>query len=418
MQQNSKKDIILSMQNIYTLIKKYKYLAIIIFIFIIIESIWIITIPTLSTPDSPYKLDNIQNYAKGIKAPIIQEPSPLYYTITGNIDKLFIHTRISSQVKFLEFISALFSIITVIFAYKISELLFNDKKITIINTLTLILFPMFSYVGMMIDLDALLISLYTAFIYYSLKILKEGLNKKNFIIITIILFLGLLTKQNMFLNILFYIGIIFYELYRKRLLKFYVKYIIGGTFITLLFLIFFNTGFKSIVIPRLESLLNQNNSYSILDYTTYNFHRFYNGLIFKSFWGIYGYIFYPLQNSIYFLLEILSIVSIIGIVIKIYNYIKERNINKYIIYIILQFIITFIFLYLLDFTSVKGYGGYFVQGRYFFPIISLLIIGFISGLKMFIPKRYYDQFYFILIALMLFFNAYSIFMINYKFFAI
>ena len=405
------------MQNLSSLTKKYKYLAIIIFIFFTIESIWIITTPIFSTPDSPVRFKNIQNYAKGKNTPVISEPSPLYYSIAGNLDKVFLNTRVSSQVKFLEFLSAIFSVITIIFAYKISEILFSDTKIAIVNTLTLAIFPMFSYLGMSIDLDALLIALYTAFIYYSLKILKEGLNKKNFTIITIILFLGLLTKQNMYLNILFYAGIIIYELYRKKLLKLYTKYIVGGAILALAFLVIFNTGFKSVVLPQVQALFNNNNSYSILDYTFYNFHRFYNGLIFKSFWGVYGYLIINLQLRIYYLLEIVSIVSVLGISIKIFNYIKEKKLNKYIIYILLQFFITFLFLYTLDFIRVKDYSGYFTVGRYFFPILSLLIIGFISGLKMFISKKYYDQFYFILISLMILFNAYSIFMINYKFFA-
>ena len=405
------------MQYLANLTKKYKYLVIIILIFLAIESIWIITTPIFSTPDSQVRFKNIQNYAKSINTPVISEPSPLYYSITGNIDKIFINTRVSSQFKFLEFISALFSVITIIFAYKISKILFKDEKIAIINTLTLALFPMFSYLGMSIDLDALLIALYTAFIYYSLKILKEGLNKKNFIVITIILILGLLTKQNMYLNILFYLGIIIYELHRKRLLKSYIKYIVGGAILALAFLAIFNTGFKSVVLPQIQALFNNNNSYSIIDYTIYNFHRFYNGLIFKSFWGIYGYVIINLQLKMYYLLEIVSIASVLGIIIKIYNYAKEKRSNRYIIYILLQFVVTFLFLYTLDFLRVKDYAGYFTEGRYFFPILSLLIIGFISGLKMFISKKYYDNFYFILISLMVIFNAYSIFMINYKFFA-
>ena len=83
------------MQNLSSLAKKYKYLAIIIFIFFTIESIWIITTPIFSTPDSQVRFKNIQNYAKGKNTPVISEPSPLYYSIAGNLDRFCIFCIIS-----------------------------------------------------------------------------------------------------------------------------------------------------------------------------------------------------------------------------------------------------------------------------------------------------------------------------------
>ena len=403
------------MNQFFKIVAKYKYLIIILFSFFIIELSWIIISPVnplYSTPDSQVRFRNIQNYAKGTHAPVVGEASPLFYFIDGNIDKLVLNTRIYSQFRLLEIIAVLFSFITLIFTYKIFKLLFdNEESIAITGTILVALFPMFTYMGMAIDMDALIFAMYTAFIYYSLKLLKNKFNLRDFILLTLFLILGLLSKQNMYVNIPIYIGLSIYLLYKNGLLKKYLKYLILGFILILGALFIFHSGLNSTVLPRIEGFIKSNNNYNLLDYTYYNLSSYTtnNGIIFLSFFGIYGYVVQELQPVIIFsLIQLIIYIIFVGLVINIFNKIKNKQLNRIHIYIIIQIILTFLFLYLLDYSSVKNYAGFFTEGRYFFPIISLIILGFIIGLRTFISKKYYNQLYLFMVILMMFFSIISL----------
>ncbi|MCL4392897.1 glycosyltransferase family 39 protein [Patescibacteria group bacterium] len=410
------------MNKFLQIISKYKYLIIVLLSFFLIELSWIIISPIhppYSTPDSQVRFMNIQNYAKGIHTPVIGEPAPLFYFIDGNIDKFVIHTRIYSQFRLLELISVLFSFITLIFTYKIFKLLFNnEEKVSITGTMLTALFPMFTYMGMAIDMDPLVFAMYTAFIYYSLKLLKEKFNFKDFILLTLFLILGLLSKQNMYVNIPVYIGLILYLLYKNNLLKKYLKYLIIATILILVAILGLHSGLNNTVIPRLKQLIPSNN-YSILDYYAYFTGGKYfssHGVVFTSFFATFGYMYQFIHpTALYSALKIFVDIILFGLAITVFNKIKTKTIKNYEIYIIIQVILTFLFIYLLDFGVVSHYGTNFVNGRYFFPVISIITLGSIVGLRTFISKKYYDQLYMFLIICMIFFNLFSLtFLTNFR----
>ncbi len=410
------------MNQFFKIVAKYKYLIIILFSFFIIELSWIIISPVnppYSTPDSQVRFGNIQNYAKGIHAHVIGESAPLFYFIDGNIDKLVLNTRIYSQFRLLEIMAVLFSFITLIFTYKIFKLLFdNEEKIAITGTILVALFPMFTYMGMAIDMDALIFAMYTAFIYYSLKLLKNKFNLRDFILLTLFLILGLLSKQNMYLNIPIYIGLSIYLLYKNGLLKKYLKYLILGFILILVAILGLHSGLNNTVLPRLKQLIPSNN-YSILDYYAYFTDGKYfssHGIVFTSFFATFGYMYQLIHpTALYSAIKIFVDMILFGLAITIFNKIKTRKIKDYEIYIIIQVILTFLFVYLLDFGVVSHYGTNFVQGRYFFPVISIITLGSIVGIRTFIPTKYYDQLYMFLIICMIFFNLFSLtFLTNFR----
>ena len=410
------------MNQFLKIVGKYKYLIIVLLSFFIIEFSWIIISPInppYSTPDSQVRFKNIQNYAKGVNAPVIGEAAPLFYFIDGNIDKLVVNTRIYSQFRLLEMIAVLFSFITLIFTYKIFKLLFdNEEKIALTGTLLTALFPMFTYMGMAIDMDALVFAMYTAFIYYSLKLLKNKFNLKDFILLTLFLILGLLSKQNMYVNIPIYIGLSIYLLYKNGLLKKYLKYLILGFILILVSILGLHSGLNNTVIPRLKQLIPSNN-YSILDYYAYFTDGKYfssHGVVFTSFFATFGYMYQFIHpTALYSAIKIFVDVILFGLVITIFNKIKTKKIKDYEIYIIIQIILTFLFVYLLDFGVVSHYGTNFVNGRYFFPVISIITLGAIVGIRTFIPTKYYDQLYMFLIICMIFFNLFSLtFLTNFR----
>ena len=405
------------------IIKKYKYLIIILISFFIVELSWIIISPIhfpYSTPDSVVRFGNIQNYAKGIHTPVVGEPAPLYYTIMGNIDKPFLNTRIYSQFRLLEIIEVLFTFITLIFTYKIFKLLFNnEEKIAITGTVLTALFPMFTYMGMAIDMDALLFAMYTAFVYYSLKLLKKGFNLRDLILLTVFLILGLLTKQNMYLNIPIYIVLVFYLLYKNGLLKKYLKYFILALILIVLAIFTLHSGLNNTVIARLKELIPVNN-YSLFDYYAYStygkYFSAYHGVVFPTFFDYFGYVaLYINPTTIYYVLKIFVYIILAGLIITIFNKIKTKTMKDYHIYIIAQVILTFLFLYLLDYGVVSHYGSNIVEGRYYFPVISIITLGSLVGIRTFISQKYHDQLYLFLIICMIFFNMFTLtFLTNFR----
>ena len=403
------------MKTLLQIVGKYKYLIIILITFFIIELSWIIVNPInppYSTPDSQVRFQNIQNYAKGVNVPVAGEPAPLYYTIMGNIDKPFLNTRVYSQFRLLEIIEVLFTFITLIFTYKIFKLLFNnDEKISITGTILTALFPMFTYMGMAIDMDALIFAMYTAFIYYSLKLLKKGFNLRDFILLTVFFVFGLLTKQNMYLNIPIYVVLTIYLLYKKGLLKKYLKYFVVAFILIVLAIFTLHSGLNNTVIARLKQLIPINN-YSIFDYYTYFTYGKYfsaHGVVFTSFFATFGYMYQFIHpTAIYYILKIFVYIILAGLIITIFNKIKTRTIKDYHIYIIAQAILTFFFIYLLDYGVVSHYGSNIVNGRYFFTVISIVTLGSLIGFRTFIPQKYHDQLYLSLIICMMFFNIFTL----------
>jgi 4-amino-4-deoxy-L-arabinose transferase-like glycosyltransferase len=294
----------------------------------------------------------------------------------------------------------------------------NEEKIALTGTLLTALFPMFTYMGMAIDMDALVFAMYTAFIYYSLKLLKNKFNLKDFILLTLFLILGLLSKQNMYVNIPIYIGLSIYLLYKNGLLKKYLKYLILGFILILVSILGLHSGLNNTVIPRLKQLIPSNN-YSILDYYAYFTDGKYfssHGVVFTSFFATFGYMYQFIHpTALYSAIKIFVDVILFGLVITIFNKIKTKKIKDYEIYIIIQIILTFLFVYLLDFGVVSHYGTNFVNGRYFFPVISIITLGAIVGIRTFIPTKYYDQLYMFLIICMIFFNLFSLtFLTNFR----
>ena len=173
------------------------------------------------------------------------------------------------------------------------------------------------------------------------------------------------------------------------------------------------------VIKENRTAIISSNNYSILDYYAYFTDGKYfssHGVVFTSFFATFGYMYQFIHpTALYSAIKIFVDVILFGLVITIFNKIKTKKIKDYEIYIIIQIILTFLFVYLLDFGVVSHYGTNFVNGRYFFPVISIITLGAIVGIRTFIPTKYYDQLYMFLIICMIFFNLFSLtFLTNFR----
>jgi len=132
------------------------------------------------------------------------------------------------------------------------------------------------------------------------------------------------------------------------------------------------------------------------------------------YWGIYKWLSLSLPPLSYQIINRLIPLSVLGLVFKIFEIIKSRQIKKNIPFMFLFLIIT-IYIFALttfDYFFRKNNGFSFgIQGRYFFPTIvaqmALLLIGF-EKLFSLVLGRYSKYGLFLIVTSMVVFNIFSL----------
>ncbi len=348
---------------------------------------------------------------------IVENYPPLYYYISAVVYKITKQKSIFFSIEAIRFISIFFFLITLIFSYKIALLIFpEDIWIQYCTVIFIGFLPMLSQLSVSINPDNLLITLFTLFTYYSLKLLRSsGFSQKTNIVLVIILLLGFMTKQSAYILCIPYLFLIGYKLKNKKLSLRYKQILILGFFFLIL-IFFFLKGF-TLIFDYISGTFNSWKYFSPLDYIyKYSTNYFFNGYVFQSFWGAFGWGFFKFPQQYYDILYLFLSTSIIGIIIYYYNltYItkKNRKLLYTINYLIILSLTYSLFLVYLDFISIKNTGTFFIQGHYFFEIITANTILFLFGIGEFFKRfKLKNTIYFIIIIGIVLLNTTGLFQI-------
>lgn len=333
-------------------------------------------------------LINRNGYKKESSVSNILEYPPLYYLY---LLPLFITSlHFSSYITFiaLRLGSLLLGTISLIFSYKIVKLIFPKIKYFphfVIFLLTLD--PMFTFMHSVVNNDSMVIAFFLMSIYFMIKFIISPKEVNLVRILLIGFFVGLASFVKPQLVIL--MPIYFTSLFIPPLKKFGIKtyLVIFTNTITLPILWYaykyLQQGNSSLTYAFISK---SNHSFNFLQYPIFFIKTKQPIGIFMSFWGFFGWLNVAMPKYIYGLFGFVFIVGIIGWFLKrSKNYFSEKQKHIFIFFLIIMILYTsFIFLYDILYF-VKG-GGFGIQGRYFLPLLPLLLIFVLQGF-MFYGKK-------------------------------
>jgi len=369
--------------DIYEYILDKKEISLILLIFIILTIFMSIIIPPFEAPDEPGHLEYINFLANNFRLPnqykyfIGSEghQPPLYYFLLSIILRLIdsnnqINLNINENNRdllnfhIIRIIQIIFSIITILFSYKILLLISdNNYYLANIGTFFIITLPQFVFISAVINNDNLANMLSTISIFHLFRMFKNYRNIKDYIYFSIFLGFSLITKLTslfLFIPFLFIFLIkIFEEKNRITIFKYFsisivIIFIISGWYFLYNKFIYGDFFSLKVQFDTLPFLVSKKTIFS-----NYFLNGIFTKTLFYSFVGVFGWMNIWLPKyiiNIYFYIFLFSIACYI--IIKKYR----NNIFVSISFIIIISILVEIIFYNLKFSQP--------QGRFLFPAIS------------------------------------------------
>lgn len=391
--------------------------------FLVAGIVFVFLIPPFEANDEPNHLEYINYIVKNSSLPnqlnekekvnIEGHQFPLYYFVTASVVKLvwgnspvnftlvynkkhfsaggpeslvpvFNHVNNNpfpdndSKIKFyfLRLLSVAFSLINLFLLYKIAQLFFKDYRVVNLCLFFAASIPQFLYASSIITNDSLANLLSTAAIYTFLIFLKDS-SLKRIIIFSLIFSLCLLCKKTLFFLIpsvvissayAFHIGKITKTIFIKLSTSLFIFTVIVAGWFYYKNLIVYN----DILLSDIEKITVPMHYDPKSIFSLYFLYPFIPGL-FGSFFGVFGWMNVAMPFFVYVFYFLITAASVIGIV-------RERFTKKLTplkLFFMLSIVICFagIVYYNLSYTQH--------QGRFLFPVLSIISVCFVWGLESF-----------------------------------
>lgn len=348
---------------------------------------------------------------------------PAYYLLSALVYKLFYHGNLFSRVFVIRIFSALIFMTMIFFAYKIGRTFFIKQPYLQLILPSIAAFkPMLVFSSTGILPDSLVNLLFTMIVFLSLKILKEGLQKKIVIFLIAIIIIGVMTRQQFLLSLpIILMSLVFRAILTKRDRKPLVI-----VFFLTMAVIFFSTMFGRGIL-----LIS---SFRIHEFTSIKFNElfkleFASYLIqvakhsyeetFAWYWGVYKWLSLTLPLIYYRLIKIILVISMVGVLAYLYKKFRNGKLNlesSYLLLFISSSLLYLLILIIWDYFFARNSGYSFgLQGRYFFPLIvadlAIITVGFIQVCEVVLKKYLVFSSLFLVIS-MIIFNDLSLFHVS------
>jgi hypothetical protein len=338
---------------------------------------------------------------------VIQESAyypHFFYQASSFIYKLFYQSNLFIRVFSLRLFWLSVYLLMIYLVFKSAQLIFPEDSL-MVTTITLLtgFHPMLSFTSAGITSDNLHNLLFTAAIYFGLKIIihVRKPNLQDFIGLTLVLGLGMVNKQQFFIAFIVIIPSLIFVLLKnpKKIIKYsfllplalLIAYLLAPKRITNLFALV-STG----TIPYLElkdTASQVSPNYKLSQHLVATLRHTIKEVL-PWYWGVFNWLGVVLPRWINRVMMRILVLSGIGLVIKFIKIIKQKKLtlqNWSLLFIVWAAAIYFIALMVWDWTFFRNNGYSFgLQGRYYFPtVIShmiLLAIGIKQIFSLFIKK--------------------------------
>lgn len=341
---------------------------------------------------------------------------PLYYFLGSLVLKFFKNNHLLVNHYLLRFLSLLLTLITIYLVYRSAQLVFEKDPFSVIaSTFFAAFLPQFLFTSSSINSDVLANLVGALGVFLFLYSLKKYQNFSIFLLGPVIIALGLLTKRTTFFLIpvfIIYVVIFFYKNFKSNKLK--ALGFVGGliSFCAAAYFLFLQI-FPSLY-ERIEEFLfhwggglKELNKFLSPGYYS-QFDLNFIETLFKSFWFCPGWMAFPLSNSIYHVLKLVTLLGIVGVVIFLGRKVGRREQgnsikSEYIILLISICLMALLSIFVrFDFNELP-------MARYTFPALSAFSILFLMGIREFIPEKVKKPALMVFIFLLTALNIYGVF---------
>lgn len=318
---------------------------------------------------------------------------PLYYIFSSIVYKLFYQQDLFTRVFAVRFCSLVLFLLNVYIAYKIGLLLFENNKL-LSSTLTILVGfqPMMVFSNVGVNSDSLGNLLFTAFLFINLSIISSGISKKRLLILSIISLLTINTKPQFIIILPSVFMLLFFTFFRDSKLKhkYQLSFLILLIFLFFFYLLYYFRISSLIIIDRflasfdLASLIKFTFEYTI-PHTIREVLHWY--------WGVYDWLGVTYPRVIHRMINRIVVIAFFGFGYWLFRNFKEKKWRDN----IFQGVIFLIFVNILYFLAVSVYDWWLwytshyqlgVQGRYFFPLISVHMLILIVGWQSIFPNKW------------------------------
>jgi len=344
---------------------------------------------------------------------------PLYYVGAAAIYKTVYLLDIFYRIYAVRFFSLLIFLATLYVAFLISKEVFQDRNTGNVYVALIAFMPMLVFASTGILPDTLTNFLFTLSLLILLKIISSGIDMSKGMLLAAVLALGFITRQQFIIIMPCVLLAIYWSLNKKiiHISKFGILmcalalmyYLINNIGTTVPIIAEFRIPDASIFSIKSISL-DTLSSYTNIAFSTY-YHQ-----TFAWYWGVYRWLSLTLPASFYVFIKIILSISLLGLLVESVAIVRQKKINilnQKIIYLSICAIIYFMVFIVGDFLffSKNGY-SFGIQGRYFFPMVSIHVILLLKGLKEIssrFTKRYRDLFIFVILIMQITFNNLSLY---------
>lgn len=347
---------------------------------------------------------------------------PLYYDLASLVYKAFYSSSLISRVYSIRILSALIFIFLIIVSYKIGEIVSKKNPIFSITLAALIAFmPMLIFSSTGVLPDTLTNLLFSVFLLLCLMLINPGNLVLKLLFTLFVIIIGALTRQQFLISVFIFpasilIRFILQKKERKKIL------LLTITFLVSIYLFSFFIEPLSFIrrfdYPESSQKIENNplENLNYIDHLKWSMERIYKE-IFPWFWGVYKWLSLTLPLTVYRIIKIIIFMSVIGVVIKLYEVFKAKSFKKEkeLLFLLLAVFIYCLALITFDYQFRKNNGYTFgLQGRYFFPVITALMTIFLEGFLRILnfSKNLSKYFSFFLVLAMMIFNNFSLYFVT------
>lgn len=326
---------------------------------------------------------------------VIQEASRyplLYYFPAAVLYRGLYQSDLIIRVFAIRFWSLFLFLGTVLITYLIGGFLFHKNELLSVTLALLVGFqPMMVFSNIGVNSDALGNFLFALFLYLCLRIIILGFNWKKFVILLVVIYLSIYTKPQFILTIPLLGSLLLFLVVRdisgERKYFFFLGMM---SLITIVLLLLYQ--FRIWPIGLIEKFITILDPASLGKFSLeYTFPHTYKEVL-PWYWGIYDWLGVTYSRGAHRIINRILFLAGIGVLIWFYKVVKNRDWKKKefeaIVFLNIAAIVYFIALsfydWMLWYTSKYQLG---IQGRYFFPVISVHMLMLLIGFSQLFPTK-------------------------------
>ena len=294
----------------------------------------------------------------------------IYYNLSGLIYKLFYQSDLFIRVFSIRIFWLLAHVLMIWLAYLICKLVFPKSKFLALSVAVLTGFqPMLTFVSAGVSNDNLHNLLFTALIYFCLK-LNQKIRAFDLAGLALTMYFGFINKPQFWISLGIVIPVLLWRLFKDKQFKLLTGLTIAGASL----LLFITKG----RLPYFEvspSLVRPD--YTLWQHVIYTAQHTFREVL-PWYWGVFRWLSLTLPRWVNQVMMRILLVVGIGLVIKFWR----RKFESGFWLIVWSAVIYFLALFFWDFQHIRNAGFPFgIQGRYYFPVIVPHMVLLVMGIK-------------------------------------